>query len=67
MIFKDFLSWNLVTKFSAKLEISSDLLENVHTSQFEGAQNKTDLGILIFFIQNLNLGKLVAKLNHCWI
>ena len=67
MIFKDFLSWNLVTKFSAKLEISSDLLENVHTSQFEGAQNKTDLGILIFFIQNLNLGKLVAKLNYCWI
>ena len=34
----------------------------MHTSQFEGAQNKTDLGILIFFIQNLNLGKLVAKL-----
>ena len=33
-------------QFGAKIKISSDLLENVHTSQFEGAEYESDKGEL---------------------
>ena len=40
--------------------------ENVCTSQFEGAEYKSNVGILQFFIQKLSLGKLVPKLkSYC--
>ena len=36
------------------------------TSQFEGAEYKSNIGILQFFIQKLSLGKLVPKLkSYC--
>ena len=31
-------------QFGAKIKISSELLENVHTSQFEGAEYGSDIG-----------------------
>ena len=46
-------------QLGAKIKTSSDLLENVYTSQFEGAKCESDIGISYFFIENLNLGKLV--------
>ena len=33
-------------QFGAKSKISSDLLENVYTSQFEGAEYESDIGDL---------------------
>ena len=33
-------------QFGAKIKISSDLLENVYTSQFEGAEYESDIGVL---------------------
>ena len=45
------------------IKIKSDLLEYVNTSQLEGTEYESDTGILRFFIQNLNLGKLVQKLK----
>ena len=42
-------------------KISSDLLKNVYTSQFESAEYEFDIDILQFFIQNLDQGKLVPK------
>ena len=33
-------------QLGAKIKISSDLLENVYTSQFEGAEYKSDIGDL---------------------
>ena len=36
-------------QISAKIKTSSDLLENLYTSQFEGAEYESDIGILQFF------------------
>ena len=49
-------------QFGAKSNISSDLPENDYTNQFKSAEYESDMGILEFFIQNLNLGKLFKKL-----
>ena len=46
-----------------KIKILLDLLENVYASQFESAEYESDIGTLRFFIQNLDLGKLVLKLK----
>ena len=56
----------LKSKFS-QIKISSDLLENVCTSQFESAQYEYNKSILRFFIQNRNLDKLVPELKSSWI
>ena len=39
------------------------LPENLHSRHFEGVEYKSDIDILRFFIQNLNLGKLVPKIK----
>ena len=36
-------------QFGAKSKISSDLLENVYTSQFEGAEYESDIGDLSWY------------------
>ena len=37
-------------QFGAKIKISSELLENKYTSQFESAEYKSGAGILYFVI-----------------
>ena len=54
-------------QFGAKIKISSDLIKNDCYSQFEGAEYESDIGILQFFMKNLNFGKLVVKLKSCLI
>ena len=44
-----------------KSKISSDLLGNLDTRQFEGAKYKSDIIILILYIWNINLSKLVPS------
>ena len=44
----------------------SKLKRHQYTSHYEGAEYESDIGVLQFFTQNLNLGKLVPKLNSCW-
>ena len=44
-----------------KSKISSDLLGNLDRSQFEGAKYKSDIIILILYIWNINLSKLVPS------
>ena len=46
-------------KNGPNIKISLDLLENLHTSQFQGAKRDSDIGIYL----NLNLSNLVAKLK----
>ena len=51
-------------------EMSSDLLENEYTNWFEGAEYESNVDIRQiwhFFIENLDLGKLVLKLQSFWI
>ena len=37
-------------QFGVEIKISSDLLENQYTNQFEGAEYESDIGILQFYI-----------------
>ena len=53
LVFLDFIS-----------KILSDLFENVYTSQFAVGDFESNIDILKFFLQNLNLGKLVLKLKY---
>ena len=53
-------------KNGPKNKIWLDLLENLHTSQIEDAGCEPDGGILRFFIQKLNLSKLVPKRKYYW-
>ena len=62
-MFKTLYVKSIFGQISLKTKASSDLLESWHSRYFEGAEYKADMGILRFFIQNLNLEKLVSKLK----
>ena len=53
-------------QFGAKTK-TSDIFKNVYTSQFEGTEYESDIGILGFFIQNLNFCRIVPKLKSYWV
>ena len=59
---KDFIKYKF-RSLEAKIKTSSDLFENMYPSQLEGAKCEPDIGIYLFFIQKVNLGKLVPKLK----
>ena len=50
-------------KNGAKTKISSDLLENLYSSQFKNAEDELGIDILRFDIWNLHLGKLASLLK----
>ena len=63
LVFEDFLFKSKFSQFGTKVRISSNSLENLHTSYSECAKYESDIGISRVFVQNLNLGKLASKLK----
>ena len=63
LVFEDFLFKSKFSQFGTKVRISSNSLENLHTSHSEGAKYESDIGISRVFVQNLNLGKLASNLK----
>ena len=54
-------------QFGPKFKTLTDLLENLHSTNLEGAECRSEMDILQHFIQNLNLSKLVLKVKSCQI
>ena len=54
-------------QFGLKFKTLADLLENLHSRNLEGVEWRSNIDILQYFIENLNLDKLVLKLEPCRI
>ena len=61
LIFKILYLKSIFRQIGPKL--APDLLENMHSRDLKGAECRSNTAILQYFIQNLNLDKLVLKLK----
>ena len=63
LTFLDFTSKIYLGKNGPKFKTLPDLLENLHSRNLEGVECRFNMNILGYFIQNLNLDKLILKLK----
>ena len=63
LIFQDFISKIYFKQIDPKFKTLPDLLENLHSKNLRSVECGSNVDILQYSIQNLNLDKLVLKLK----